>query len=167
MKTNETPSIKTENKTYNPTLELIKYLMALLVLAFYFGIIAFVAYKVDGSAGKEIEWSRYLYLIAGIEAIVFVAVGFVFGKDVARKAQQNAENIANTSQQTASQAINEKEQAQQKTQDIKKSLISLAEAVIAEQNMRQSSAETLAATGQDQSPTSRAHQLALKVSENL
>ncbi len=40
-------------------------------------LIMFMLGKVSASEG---EWARYVYLYGGVEAIVFAAVGWLFGK---------------------------------------------------------------------------------------
>lgn len=43
---------------------------------------------------EETEWTRAVYLLSGVEAIVYAAVGYLFGKDVNRERAENAEKRA-------------------------------------------------------------------------
>ncbi len=67
---------------------LITYLIAIGVLIAY----GFFIHFLTGEAkAEEPEWSRLIYLFSGVEAIVFAAAGFLFGKEVNRKRAENAE----------------------------------------------------------------------------
>lgn len=165
MKTNETIEIKTEKKIQETIIEFMKYFMAFIVLAFYFGIITFLFFKVEGSAGKETEWGKYLFLVAGIEAIVFVAVGYVFGKDIARKSQANAQKIVNASEKVTKQAVQDKENAQKKTQKKKEQLIALIETIITEHSLLNRTSNDFSVQTTDETPKSRAFNLALELKQ--
>ncbi len=42
----------------------------------------------------ENEWTRAIYLYTGVEAIVFAAAGFLFGREVNRQRAESAEKTA-------------------------------------------------------------------------
>ncbi|PKA97242.1 hypothetical protein B0O79_0895 [Flavobacteriaceae bacterium MAR_2009_75] len=63
-------------------------LIAFAVLVFYGFFIHFLIGKVDSG---DPSWSRLIYLFSGVEAIVFAAVGFLFGKEVNRRRAEKAE----------------------------------------------------------------------------
>ncbi|MBU2947398.1 hypothetical protein [Zobellia uliginosa] len=63
-------------------------MIALAVLIAYGIFIYFLIGKVDSG---DPSWSRLIYLFSGVEAIVFAAVGFLFGKEVNRKRAEKAE----------------------------------------------------------------------------
>lgn len=69
---------------------------------------------------NEIVWGRYIYLLTGVEAIVFTAVGFIFGREVNRARAENAEKDKTTAQEivlmTNKKAELDKAAAQQKAQ---------------------------------------------------
>lgn len=64
------------------------YILAAGVLVAY----GFFIYYLIGKVGvKDPDWSRLIYLFSGVEAIVFAAAGFLFGKEVNRKRAEQAE----------------------------------------------------------------------------
>ncbi|MEM9869240.1 MAG: hypothetical protein AAF765_16205 [Bacteroidota bacterium] len=82
--------------------------LAVLVLMAYAYFIVFMVNKTSLGEGQELQWSRLVFLFSGVEAIVFAAVGFVFGREVHRsKAEaadtraQNAENKTQEAQKKA------------------------------------------------------------------
>jgi hypothetical protein len=52
---------------------------------------AFVAFLLNHVAADATSWERYLYLLTGVEAIVFAAVGWLFGREVNRARAESAE----------------------------------------------------------------------------
>jgi hypothetical protein len=70
-------------------------------LAIVFVLACLVLYFVaDEKNVDEKLWSRYVYLYGGLQAIVFTAVGWIFGREVYRTAAENAtKQIAATRQQ--------------------------------------------------------------------
>jgi len=66
----------------------VPYLIAIGVLIAYGFFLYFLIGKTDA---KELDWSRLIYLFSGVEAIVFAAAGFLFGREVNRKRAENAE----------------------------------------------------------------------------
>ncbi len=104
---------KSENSTKD-RFGLIPYVIAIGVLIAYGFFIHFLVGRADA---KEPDWSRLIYLFSGVEAIVFAAAGFLFGKEVNRKRAENAE-------EEKKQAENQKEKAQKQTvEERKKGLI--------------------------------------------
>ena len=62
---------------------------ALLILA---GFAAFVYYALGALLdAPDLRWTRAVYLLSGVEAVVFAAAGFLFGRDVNRSRAENAE----------------------------------------------------------------------------
>jgi hypothetical protein len=51
-------------------------------------LIAFLIFHVSTD---EETWKRYTYLLTGVEAVVFAAVGWLFGKEVHREQAEKAE----------------------------------------------------------------------------
>ncbi len=66
----------------------IPYIIAVAALIAYGFFIHFLLGKVGAD---EPQWSRSIFLFSGVEAIVFAAAGFLFGREVNRKRAQNAE----------------------------------------------------------------------------
>ena len=63
-----------------------------LALLLAYGVTVFVLFNLaDDSGVDESTWSRYIYLLGGLEAIVFTAVGWLFGREVNRKQAEQAE----------------------------------------------------------------------------
>ena len=78
-------------------------------------IVAFAALMVFllGEVGvSQVSWERYVYLLSGVEAVVFAAVGWLFGKEVhreqARQAEAKAEQASAKHVAAASEAAAEK-----------------------------------------------------------
>ena len=70
-----------------------------------------------------------LYLFTGIEAIVFAALGYVFGKDINRKRAESAEKDAKKSKKEAENSRREAEKAKEKTYMEREKGIALSSAV--------------------------------------
>lgn len=58
----------------------------------------------DNEGTTEIVWSRYAYIVGGIEAIVFAAVGWLFGREVNRGTAAVAKDHAEAAQEDAAAA---------------------------------------------------------------
>ena len=63
---------------------------AFLLIALYAAFLGILYFSADDRQMTEIIWSRRTYLLAGAEAIVFVAAGWLFGKEVHRKEAEKA-----------------------------------------------------------------------------
>lgn len=115
-------------------MEFIKIRLAVFTLAFY---LLFVIYLIIEAKEKEnqIEWTRLVFLLAGIEAIVFTAIGYVFGRDTSRKAEVNAKNNEAEALQKKNEAERKKEEVTKKEQLAKNQLARLQEAVITEHSL--------------------------------
>ncbi len=125
MESKKTTNKEIQEKTNSPFLELIRYNIAFIVLVFYLGLIVYLFFKAEDTEIKENTWSRFLFLFSGIEVIVLTAIGYVFGRNISRKAETAAEK-------TAIIAHKEKENANKNLLKTKEQAISLREAVIAE-----------------------------------
>ncbi|KKL57828.1 hypothetical protein LCGC14_2231500, partial [marine sediment metagenome] len=83
-------AINTENveKGTKMSFSVVPYIIAIGVMIAY----GFFIYFLIGKVGAEDpDWSRLIYLFSGVEAIVFAAAGFLFGREVNRKRAENAE----------------------------------------------------------------------------
>ena len=72
--------------------DLVKYGMAVLALVGFSWIIIYLMSKTESAS--EMEWTRAVYLLSGVEAIAFAAAGFIFGREVNRQRAQKAEERA-------------------------------------------------------------------------
>ena len=87
----------------------------------------FVYYLIGKVNAEDPDWSRLIYLFSGVEAIVFAAAGFLFGKEVNRKRAERAEK-------DVKQVEKQKDVAQEEAvEERKKALILGAMAIQAEQ----------------------------------
>ncbi|RSM43826.1 hypothetical protein DMA12_18335 [Amycolatopsis balhimycina DSM 5908] len=77
---------------------------AVLLLLGFAALVFFLVGKAE-SAGEG-TWSRFVYLFGAAEALVFTAVGWLFGREVHRQAAQNAEVRADQATTRAESAIN-------------------------------------------------------------
>jgi hypothetical protein len=59
------------------------------VLVLAFGVL--IAFLLSEVGVSQSSWERYVYLLSGVEAVVFAAVGWLFGKEVHREQAQKAE----------------------------------------------------------------------------
>ena len=56
------------------------------------------------NTGNEIVWQRRVYLFGAVEAVVFTAVGWLFGREVSRSAAESAKQEASDAKQDATAA---------------------------------------------------------------
>jgi len=100
--------------------DVVKYAIAVLALAGFSWIIIDLMGK-TGSA-SEMEWTRAVYLLSGVEAIAFAAAGFIFGREVNRQRAEKAEK-------RASEAQAQKEESQQRAVSFETKGYALASAI--------------------------------------
>lgn len=94
---------------------LIPYVIAIGIIIAYGFFIYFLIGKADA---EELDWSRLIYLFSGVEAIVFAAAGFLFGREVNRKRAENAEEEKKEVQEEKKQVELEKKQAEKQKEAI-------------------------------------------------
>jgi hypothetical protein len=69
------------------------------------GFASIIAYLLSRTlAATELEWTRAVYLLNGVEAIAFAAAGFLFGKEVHRQQAESAQQLAKEAQEEAADA---------------------------------------------------------------
>lgn len=83
--------------------------VAIVVVYVVFAVFAFA--RADNQLA-EIEWSRSVYVLLGVEAIAFTAVGWLFGREVHR-------GEAQTAKQNAAQAKADVKEQRSKVEDAK------------------------------------------------
>ncbi len=123
---NQKPKTKESESNF---LQRSKFKLAIGILFFYLLFIAFLTFYIDID---EKYWGRFLFLFSGVEAIVFAAIGYVFGRDVSRNLEKNAEKKEKEANKEKEKAIKEKEKAEKKAVLNKENLIRIQEAVISE-----------------------------------
>lgn len=89
---------KDEPKQENPLKDSVAIGVALLAVT-AFG--AFTIFLLSRLEMVEPQWTRAIYLLNGIEAIVFAATGYLFGKEVHRGQAKAAEARANKAEAKA------------------------------------------------------------------
>ena len=86
--------------------------IAVFLLALYVVILSVLLFTADDKDVSENIWGRYTYLLGGLEAIVFTAVGWLFGREVNRKQAEQAEK-----------ATEEAAQAKKKGEGLKQAIL--------------------------------------------
>lgn len=86
----------------------LSYVVAIAALLAFAWFIIFLLHRTNTS---ELEWTRGVYLLTGVEAIVFAAAGFLFGREVNRARAEQAEARAATAEVQKSEAENQRIEA--------------------------------------------------------
>jgi hypothetical protein len=84
-------------------------IVTVILIAAFAALMVFLLSEVGVS---QVSWERYVYLLSGVEAIVFAAVGWLFGKEVHRQQAQQAE--AKAEQASAGHVVAASEAAAEK-----------------------------------------------------
>ena len=82
-------------------MDFIRAAVAVVVLALFVAALGFLVSRIDA---QDTSWSRFMYLYNGLEAIVFAAIGWLFGREVHRAQAQAAEQRASAAEQRATEA---------------------------------------------------------------
>lgn len=133
IKNNKQPDIAESNTSViakGDSSESQKFTVAIIILIVYLIFIAFMLYKSDAQDTQDLSWSRMLYLFSGIEAIVFAALGYVFGKDIHRIRAEKAEENADQAKKETDKAKKETDNAKATAQEEKIKGIKLSTAVL-------------------------------------
>ncbi len=77
----------------------------------------------------ETAWSRLVFLLSGLEAIVFTAAGFLFGHIPSRAAIDSSNEVAKTATENAQKAAAEAKVATGKTLEIEARVLGLPSGV--------------------------------------
>jgi hypothetical protein len=67
------------------------FFIALGLILVYLVILWLLFRSADDQGANETVWGRYMFLLGGLEAVVFTAVGWLFGREVNRKQAEQAE----------------------------------------------------------------------------
>jgi hypothetical protein len=111
-----------KNSTSSTAREWLVTIVGILALAAF---AVFINYLVTQTGATDVVWARLTYLLSGVEAVVFAAVGFLFGREVHRERAITAEAKADTAnaesktaKETAAQASERAIQAEGAVQAI-------------------------------------------------
>jgi len=85
-----------------------QFFVAVVLLAAFAALVGVMLVVAD--APNETVWQRRVYLFGAVEAIVFTAVGWLFGREVSRSAAQSAQQAATDAKQEAATARDEAKQ---------------------------------------------------------
>jgi hypothetical protein len=86
--------------------------IAVALIVIYIGILYVLYGSADDKNVSETIWGRYTYVLGGFEAIVFTAVGWLFGREVNRKQAEREE-----------QATQEAAEAKKKGEGLKQAIL--------------------------------------------
>jgi hypothetical protein len=92
--------------TPSPKAQLI---VAIVILAAFALVVGFMLLNADGN--PEV-WERRVYVFSGVEAIVFTAVGWIFGREVHRGTAEQAKDDAKEAKAEAKDAKADAEKGQ-------------------------------------------------------
>ena len=95
-------------------LAVVPYIIAIGVLIAYGFFIHYLL--IERSCIGEPDWSQMIYLFSGVEAIVFAAAGFLFGREVNRQRAETCggrdkELAENQKEEAKKQAVEERQEA--------------------------------------------------------
>lgn len=120
-----------------------------------FGFAALILHLLGrATKAEELEWTRLVYLLSGVEAIAFAAAGYFFGREVNRARAEGAEKRADEAQTNASQAQAIATEAKQTEAGMKASLESVRAAIKGHKQARGIGAGTHSALGAQSVQTS-------------
>ena len=103
-----------------------KFSLAVIIFIAY---MIFIIYLATKASVDDVLWTRLLYLFTGIEAIVFAALGYVFGKDINRVRAENAEKATEKAKKEEVKAKEAVEKAKKEIQKEREKGIALSTAV--------------------------------------
>lgn len=93
------------------------------------GFAILIMHLLGRTNAAELEWSRLVYLLSGVEAIAFAAAGYFFGREVNRKRAESAEKRVDVAQANASEAQAKMTAAMQKAAGMKANLEAVHSAI--------------------------------------
>lgn len=99
----QTKSTKTKNRSLGTRLkENVTLMVSVVALVAYFVALFWLAVRADDA--KAGVWERYVYLLTGVEAVVFAAVGWLFGKEVNRGKAELADDAVKSANDARKEA---------------------------------------------------------------
>jgi hypothetical protein len=85
-----------------------------------------IAFMFQNVAATDDEWQRYVYLLSGVEAVVFAAVRWLFGKEVHREQAATAEAARKASEEEKGNAVADAAGAEAKGRELARAILSTA-----------------------------------------
>lgn len=128
----EKPDEKNEAETTKQTKSSLKDWVAIILgaaLIILYLVFLFLMRKQTGA--EELDWTRSVYLLSGLEAIAFAAAGYFFGSEVNRKAADSAKEDAETAKADAKTAIEGQTDAEKKFVEARTQGLALKQAILA------------------------------------
>ncbi|WP_128645613.1 hypothetical protein [Rhodococcus sp. BS-15] len=80
------------------------FVVAIALVVVFLVLSVWLFTEADDEGTTEMVWSRYAYIVGGLEAIVFAAVGWLFGREVNRGTAEVAKKQADEAKQDADAA---------------------------------------------------------------
>jgi hypothetical protein len=105
----------------------VPFVVAIVILIGFAWLIMVLMGKAQGAS--ELEWTRAMYLLNGVEAVAFAAAGFLFGREVHRQQAEKAEERATEATQLADNAKETAAQAETRAMEMKTKAESLKAAI--------------------------------------
>jgi hypothetical protein len=108
--------------------ENVKSIFALIVtVAILTAGAVFVVYLLGHVGVPQSQWDRYIYLLTGVEAVVFAGVGWLFGKEVHREQAQKAEDARKIAESERTQAATKAATEEEKGKQLANAILSTSE----------------------------------------
>ena len=107
------PPTETAKSSGTPWLPIFLAAMAFALL--YAGVAVVTYLRADDQGMDETVWSRLIFVLHGLEAIAFTAVGWIFGREVHRTEAKHAKEEANDAKAQAAEMKDEAHQARQES----------------------------------------------------
>jgi len=99
----------------------------ILVVVILIGYARFLIYMAINRGMADLEWARMTFLFTGFEVLTFGAAGFVFGREVYRRAVQSADRAYVNAETQKNQAIKQQQQSINEKATIEKQKNELSE----------------------------------------
>ncbi|MGV1007176.1 MAG: hypothetical protein ACOYBY_01050 [Dermatophilaceae bacterium] len=97
---------------------------------------------------READWSRSVYVLLGVEAIAFTAVGWLFGREVHRGEAEAATKTADYAKQDAARANDEAKEHRGKVESAREQESDARERAVAAETKGRALAEAVRASGE-------------------
>jgi hypothetical protein len=105
----------------------VPFIVAILILIGFAWLIMYLMGEAQDAS--ELEWTRAMYLLNGVEAVAFAAAGFLLGREVHRQQAEKAEERATEANQQADNAKETAAQAETRAMEMKTKAESLKAAI--------------------------------------
>ncbi len=109
---------------------MVETLKSVMTLLMAIGLIAaggvLIAFMFQNVGADDDTWQRYTYLLSGVEAVVFAAVGWLFGKEVHREQAETATKERKESEEEKAAAVARAAGEEAKGQELARAIIASA-----------------------------------------